>query len=92
MIPDFYQKVELIFKRKPKDLMANDFWQRATRLTGPAGTLLIDAAIQRDVEGARSVILNPLSHDPTSPLTRREVQAAINAVHALAAFLGIANP
>ena len=89
----FYKnRVEIPYKKKQKEYSFEDFWRKACALEQSGGILYIDATLKRRLEGARALVLNPASHDPTVPLTTNEVWEAIDAVNALAAAFGISSP
>lgn len=81
------RSVPVPFKKETRHMTADSFWQAAkTRSLSTAPTPADNAtfsALFQAVEAARKVVLNPLSHSITQPVTRPEIQAAINAVQNL---------
>ena len=81
------RSVPVPFKKETRHMTADSFWQAAkTRSLSTAPTPADNAtfsAFFQAVEAARKVVLNPLSHSITQPVTRPEIQAAINAVQNL---------
>ena len=75
--------------RKEARLMTIDtFWQAAKTKTLSVTSMTAAEragfeALFQSVEAARKVVLNPLSHSITQPVTRPEIQAAIDAVQNL---------
>ena len=80
------------FKRKLKDLTLEQFWRQAQNVVDASGTPIINTALKHDAEGARALILNPLSHNPNLPWTSNEVSKALDAIKDLAAAFSIQNP
>jgi len=79
--------IRVPYKKDPKAMPAQSFWTAAkARAVAKAPTPGDATAVQAQflaVETAKRIVLNPLSHSPTQPVTRSEVQSAINAVRNL---------
>lgn len=72
------------FSKEPRKVKAETLWRVATKhaidtAPGPAEKRT-RGALFRAVYAAKQVVLNPLSHSITQPVTKPEVQAAISAV------------
>jgi energy-coupling factor transporter ATP-binding protein EcfA2 len=75
------------YNKDAKKVKAEALWKAATKHAVESAANVADkralAALFRAVYAAKQVVLNPLSHSIAQPLTRPEIQVAINAVTSL---------
>lgn len=68
------------FRKNPRQMTSEDFWNAVTGKQGGNGACHIDATTRSEIEALRKVVLNPLSHADANSITGNEVEAAIKAV------------
>lgn len=81
------RSVPVPYKRDPRAISADAFWQAVKKHSvdeADGATLKATlSGLHADIETWRRLVLNPLSHSATVPVTRHEVQSAIHAVQNL---------
>lgn len=75
------------YKKDPRSMTAEAFWQAAQKCilaeaTDPTLIAVLPSLIAA-INSSKKIVLNPLSHSATVPVTRLEVQSAIEAVQNL---------
>lgn len=69
--------------KDPRRLPSDELWKAVIGANGRNSTCYVSAQVKRDIEAAKKIILNPLSHAGASSITKAEVDAAIKAVEGL---------
>jgi energy-coupling factor transporter ATP-binding protein EcfA2 len=81
------KSVAVPYKKEPRLMKIDSFWQaakvRAIAIAANPGERQTLSALFQAVDAAQRVVLNPLSHSITQPVTKPEIQAAITAVENL---------
>lgn len=72
--------VPIKFKRKIKELRADEFKKAILEWQKIQPALVIDATLETELMSAQSQVLNPLSHAQVIALTTREVREALDVV------------
>ncbi len=80
------KSVSVKYDSNPRRLASEDFW-RGILSWQKANVIVVEAALQKEVELYRRLIMNPLSHAEVVDVAAREVKEAIDVVERLEATL-----
>jgi hypothetical protein len=80
------KRLAVRYSTDPHKMKSEWFWKAIKDKAGSDGTVATYERIFANIEAYRATVMNPLSHDGAVPVTRAEIEGAINAVDALAAL------
>ncbi len=80
------KRVAVRYKTDPQKVPAEWLWQAIKDKAVADGKTSQYQPLFSDIDAYRKIVLNPLSHSGSVPVTRTEIDGAIKAVEALAAL------
>jgi hypothetical protein len=77
------EKIKVEYKIDPRTIKADNLWQAIKRKLRDDGKEDDLISVIDDIETYRRIILNPFSHESTTPVAKAEIEGAISAVASL---------